>query len=66
MAITFLFYTAKKSEAVETGCNGVLGATLFLVNVVNNISLPARVFREYENKNMKIFTSVASIRYVED
>ena len=26
----------------------------------------ARVFRECENKNMKIFTSVASIWYVED
>ena len=41
MAITFLFYTAKKSEAVETGCNNVLGATLFLVvygkgNIVDN------------------------------
>ena len=66
MAITFLFYTAKKSEAVKTGCNDVLGATLFLVNVVKNISLSARVFREYENKNMKIFASVASIWYVED
>ena len=70
MAITFLFYTAKKSEAVETGCNNVLGATLFLV--VNNIYLTfhashkARVFRECENKNMKIFASVASIWYVED
>ena len=69
MAITFLFYTAKKSEAVETGCNNVLGATLFLA--VNNIfpfhaSHKARVFRECENKNMKIFTSVASIWYVED
>ena len=42
MAITFLFYTAKKSEAVETGCNNVLGATLFLV--VNNI-FPFTVFR---------------------
>ena len=26
----------------------------------------ARVFRECENKNIKIFTSVVSIRYVED
>ena len=28
MAITFLFYTAKKSEAVETGCNNVLGGNI--------------------------------------
>ena len=54
MAITFLFYTAKKSEAVETGCNNVLGATLFLV--VNNI-FPFPVSR---------LSSVASIWYVED
>ena len=70
MAITFLFYTAKKSEAVETGCNDVLGATLFLVQCQQyfpfHASHKARVFREYENKNMKIFTSVASIWYVVD
>ena len=58
MGITFVFYPAKKSEAVEMGCNNVLGATLFLV--VNNISLSTRVikrvFRECENKNMKIFS----------
>ena len=42
MGITFVFYTAKKSEAVEMGCNNVLGAK--------------HVCRECENKNMKIFS----------
>ena len=54
MAITFLFYTAKKSEAVETGCNNVLGATLFLV--VNNISLSTRVIKRVSFASVKTKT----------
>ena len=51
MAITFLFYTAKKSEAVETGCTNVLGATLFLV--VNNISLSTRAIKRVSSASVK-------------
>ena len=65
MAITFLFYTV--SEAAETGCNNVLGATLILVD--NKISLSTRVIKRVSSasvKTMKIFTSVAFTWYVED
>ena len=48
------------------GGNIVPGCHLSTIYFPFHASHKARVFRECENKNMKIFTSVASIWYVED
>ena len=71
MAITFLFYTAKNQKLLKRYATMFGGATLSIVPGCQqyfpfHASHKARVFRECENKNMKIFTSVASIWYVED
>ena len=48
------------------GGNIVPGCHLSTIYFPFHASHKARVFRECENKNMKIFTSVASTWYVED
>ena len=49
MAIPFLFYTAKKSEAVETGCNIVPGCQQY-------ISLSTRVIKRVSSASVKTKT----------
>ena len=69
MAIPFLFYTAKNQKLLKRDVT-IFGeqhcSWLSTIYFPFHASPKARVFRECENKNMKIFTSVASIWYVEN